>query len=96
MTVLSLPSELNNALLKLAEVQHRSVGELVEDAVRQYVDELIAQVLSKSSDGEIAAVLEALAESDLEDAQGIEITLEEVEAELDKMIAAYQPGQTGV
>jgi len=64
----------------------------VEDTIIRYIREV--QTLNEPSDEEIAAVQEAIAESDWEDAQGIEITLDEVEAELDLLIETYQPNQT--
>jgi predicted transcriptional regulator len=91
--ILNVSAELQEELLKLAKTQHRSLDDLAEDAIARYIIEQKVQILDKPSGTEIAAVREAIIESDWEDAQGIEITLEEVETELDHLIENYQSEQ---
>jgi predicted transcriptional regulator len=91
--ILNVSPELQEELVKLAETQHRSLDDLAEDAIARYIIEQKVQILDRPTEEEIAAVREVIIESDWEDAQGIEITLEEVESELDRLIENYQSEQ---
>lgn len=90
MATLQLSPELHETLQQLAEADQRSVDEVVEEVMAQYARLRLIQVGGEPTEEEIAAVIQALADSDYEEEHGLLLSQEEVEANVYAMIDGFE------
>lgn len=95
MATLNISTELLQTLQKLAEAEQLSVNELAENILTRYTHQQATD--SEEDDGiyrpdpqELAELLDSMAESEAEEAAGVEITLEEAMQTLKQRIANHR------